>query len=493
MLKSWTSHADYQQFISDAVASLNDSQRKKLISYSDSIAKLTSLNLDPLAALLAPYYSHTGRPALHQPEIFRSFILMLDCRIYSIDLWVNTLMNDDILALLIGCKPDELPPLGSYYDFIDRLWLRHKKLDKSDRKHLYHFPKNKRPSKKPGKGKKLPNRHPQIVMKMVSYALVDKELPFHYEKLLQEIFSLIAIVPSIDLGLIPTGNLTVAGDGTCVHSHCDALGTKVCDCRKNGIYDCKCDRKFSDQDASYGWDSDLGAWYFGYTLYMLSTYNPIYHVDLPLHIRFLDAKRHDSVNAVVSLSEFRKLNPHIPIRNLCLDSANDNYPTYELCKGWDIIPFIDLNSNRGHPKSLPETMKFSKEGVPLCSAGLEMVYQGFCKGRSRHKWRCRAKCGLIDECPLDVPCSPSSYGRVVYTKPDWDIRLFPPVPRGSREWKDTYSSRTCSERVNNRVLNDYHLHDMGIRGKKRYSFITMMIGINIHLDARIKKAKMDAV
>ena len=137
-------------------------------------------------------------------------------------------------------------------------------------------------------------------------------------------------------------------------------------------------------------------------------------------------------------------------------------------------------------------MKFSKEGVPLCSAGLEMVYQGFCKGRSRHKWRCSAKCGVIDECPLGAPCSPSDYGRVVYTKPDWDIRLFPPVPRGSREWKDTFSSRTCSERINNRVLNDYHLHDMRIRGKKRYSFFTMMIGINIHLDARIKKAKIDA-
>ena len=92
MLKSWTSHADYQQFISDAVSSFNESQRKKFFSYSDTITKLTSLNLDPLASHLAPYYSHTGRPALHQPEIFRSFILMLDCGFNSIDLWVNTLM-----------------------------------------------------------------------------------------------------------------------------------------------------------------------------------------------------------------------------------------------------------------------------------------------------------------------------------------------------------------------------------------------------------------
>lgn len=42
---------------------------------------------------------------------------MLDCRVTSIDLWVKTLSNDDLLALLIGCPSDELPPLGSYYDF----------------------------------------------------------------------------------------------------------------------------------------------------------------------------------------------------------------------------------------------------------------------------------------------------------------------------------------------------------------------------------------
>jgi hypothetical protein len=151
------------------VASLNDSQHKKLISYSDSLAKLTSFDLDPLAVHLSPYYSHTGRPALHQPEIFRSFKLILDCGVCSIDSWINTLMQDDILTLLIGFKPDALPSLGSYYDFIDRLWLRHKNLDKADRKHLYRFSKNKRPSKKPGKGKKLPNRHPDIVENGVTH------------------------------------------------------------------------------------------------------------------------------------------------------------------------------------------------------------------------------------------------------------------------------------------------------------------------------------
>lgn len=83
------------------------------------------------------------------------------------------------------------------------------------------------------------------------------------------------------------------------------------------------------------------------------------------------------------------------------------------------------------------------------------------------------------------------YSNITST-PDWDIRLYPPVPRGTEKYRKTYNNRTSSERVNNRILNDYHLHDMKIHSKKRYSFFAMIAGINIHLDARIKKQKMDS-
>ncbi|MGL5389002.1 MAG: hypothetical protein ACRDCA_24560 [Serratia sp. (in: enterobacteria)] len=491
MLKHWTSHAEYQQSISQAVTDLSPSQLKKLSFYNDSLDKLTSLNLDPIGELLAPYYSYTGRPALHQPEILRSFILMMDQEVLSITNWVKLLHSDDLLSMIIGLTTEQLPPLGSYYDFIDRLWLRNSSLDRADSKRLFHFPKNSRPSKKPGKGKKLPNKHPQIVSKCVDFACSGNDFPFHYERLLQELFSLAAIVPSLQLGLIPDVPITIAGDGTCVHSHSDSLGRKVCDCRKQGIWGCKCDRRFPAFDASIGWDSDLNTWFYGYTLYALSTYNKELHVDLPLHLRFLDARRHDSIGGIIALHEFRLLNPDIPIRNLCLDSANDNYPTYQLCKDWDIFPFIDLNSNRGRPASIPGEILIDTDGTPLCQAGNRMVNWGISSVRKGRKWRCPLKCGKVQTCSCQGSCSTSDYGRVIYTKPDWDIRLYPPVPRGTKEYKETYKTRTCSERINNRILNDYHLHEMKIRGKKRYSFFAMIIGINIHLDARIKKTKLE--
>lgn len=487
MLKFWTSHKEYIDFLSNAASTLDASLRKKLNFHSNSIKKLTSLNLDPLRSVLEPYYSKTGRPALNQPEIFRSIILMLDMGETSLTKWVDTLLFDDLLAMLIGCSPNSLPPLGSYYDLIDRLWLRNTANDRLAQKKFYKYPKSSKPkSKAPGKNKKLPNKHPNVVKKVADFFLANKSFSCRYERLLQEIFSLIAIVPSIELGLISTENLTVAGDGTCVHCHSSSLGSKVCNCHENGIYNCKCDRKYSDIDATYGWDSDLNTWFYGHTLYALSIYNPVIKSDLPLLFRYTQAKRHDSVSGIVALAELREVFPELPISNICLDSANDNYPTYKLLKEWDINPFIDLNDNRGKPATLSKALRITDKGVPICIGDNEMIYNGFCKSRSRHKWRCPLACGKIDECIHKDQCSPSKYGRVIYTKPDWDIRLFTPVPRGTKEWKATYKTRTCSERINNRILNDYKLHQMRIRGKKRYSFFTMMIGINIHLDARIK-------
>jgi hypothetical protein len=148
MLNLWSSHAYYQHFISQSVLSFDESQLKRFSYFSNSIDKLTSLDLDPLADFLAPYYSSFGRPAIHQPEIFRSIILMLDQHYTSLTNWVELIKSDDLLALLIGCSPDSLPPLGSYYDFINRLWLCDSSFD-SDK--LYRYPKDSKPKgKAPG-------------------------------------------------------------------------------------------------------------------------------------------------------------------------------------------------------------------------------------------------------------------------------------------------------------------------------------------------------
>ena len=485
MLKNWTSHAEYQQFIISNLSNLNKINSKRILELESSISKLYCLDLDILGEILKPYYSNTGRPAALQPEIFRSFSLMLFQKETSITNWVKKLQYDELLSTCIGCTVGKTPSLSSHYDFISRLWMSNLA---SDRKRLKIVrPYKKKPSKvkSPGRNKKLPNKKFGSVKMICDFFENNRSFSLRAEKLLQHIFSLVAVEPSFNLNLINQENLTLAGDGTCVHCHSSYYGSKVCDCRKNGIYDCKCPRKLSDIDANWGWDSHENRWFYGYTLYALSTYNPKYKVDLPVYMRFVEASRHDSITGIVALAEFRELFPQFKISNYVLDSANDNYPTYELCSKWNINPFIDLNSkNKGNSK-YPTALSINEKGVPICIGGHEMIYNGFEKSRSRIKWRCPLACKKIESCSCTDQCSSSAYGRVIYTKPSWDLRLFTKIPRGSKQYKEIYKTRTCSERINNRILNDYKIHSLKIRGKKRYSFMTMIASINIHLDARI--------
>ncbi len=491
MLIHWQSHQEYLNFLHETKIHLDSSQRTRLhLEFQAVREKLRLLNLDPVMEYISSFYSHTGRPAKNQTQIIRSLVLMLMLGFTSLTAWVEKLRTDSLLAALAGSASPSLPPLGSYFDFIDRLWPQTKASQKTGRKDLFPADKNKKPSRKPAKGKKLPNKHTGITDSLADYAANHESSPFHYEERLQQFFRFAALIPFLKDGLIPTDGVTLSGDGTCVHSHASPYGHKACRCHENGIGHCSCRHHFSDPDADWGWDSDLETFYFGHTLYMLCSHNPDIGVDLPLHIRFLNARRHDSVSAC--LREFKTMNPDIPIKDLCLDSAHDNYAAYGLCRKWEIRPFIDLNQNRGRPKSIPDSVTIDKDGTPLCMAGLRMVNWGYCKQKHARKWRCPLACGKTDSCPCKEKCSSSSYGRCIYTRPDWDIRLYTPVPRGTKEYKEIYNNCTSCERVNNRVLNDYHLHDMGIHTRKRYSFFAMVICINIYLDARLKKRAKQA-
>lgn len=188
------------------------------------------------------------------------------------------------------------------------------------------------------------------------------------------------------------------------------------------------------------------------------------------------------------MAETRKLYPEFHFDKFIGDGAHDNYPTYELLDAWDIKAIIHLNEkNKGNFK-YPPPVKVNDNGAPVCLAGYSMVFWEYQKDRCRLKYRCPYALGRISSCPCKHQCSPSDYGRTVYIKPKWDLRLFTAIPRDSKQWKKLMKKRTSSERVNNRILNDYSLEQSDVRGKKRLSFWTMIHSFNIHLDARLKKS-----
>jgi len=471
LLGTWTPHADYQRQTAAALSEIAKSSPYALWEYQDPVSKVFILNLDPLKKLMLPLFSAIGRPSENQPGIFRSLVLMV-CLGFSLDKWIKKLPLNPVLRIACGFR-GKLPGVASYYDFINRLI----KLDEKPRNR----PKKRKPRKKHGK-KKLPPKRPGIVKKLVKEVLKGRRLNNRPERLLQEVFAAVAVKPSIDLGLIPQ-SVSISGDGTCIKTGASPYGVKTCECED---FRCNCPRRFSDPNATWGWDSHNELYFYGYTGYFISTYNKTEKLDLPLYLRLVDAKRHDSISAVAALAEFRDLYPNLTIENFISDSASDNYATYELLHNWGINAIIALNNtNKGNFK-YSERLTIDENGVPVCPGGYKMVYCGFCgSDRCRFKWRCPKACGK--SCDNCVGCSLTSYGRTAYTKPNWDLRLFTRIPRGSLKWKTLMKERTASERVNNRILNHYGIENSHVRGKKRISFFTTVAGLNIHLDAQLAK------
>ncbi|MDE6433969.1 MAG: transposase, partial [Lachnospiraceae bacterium] len=493
--ESWQNHDEYTTIVNTYGRRLSRNNPKYSFDFYDKERqKLLNLNLDPIAEYIAEFYSAGGRPAKNQAQILRSLILFTllfnktPART-SLTAWVRDILPHSIsLIILTGCtSADELPPLGSYYDFMHRFWLASRSI--YSRKSLLPAGKNgKKPDKIIGIDGKLADDSDGSLSTTDIVKKMENGLPAsdNPEAALQKIFFLLAVFPSVRLGLVDSANLTMSGDGTAVVSHASPYGKHLPSCGHSCPYRDTCGRHYSDPDAEWGWDSSKKAWYFGHTLYMLCCRNSKLKTELPLLMKFTSAKRHDSKNFLYAIDDFGRNAYGISPKNICLDSAHDNIPTYKLLERWDINALIDINGRAKASENAPDDITFNKKGHPLCRAGHEMCPWGNDPVKDAHKYRCPLRCGRISSCPYEGQCSPSSYGRTVYIKNHADLRFHPRIPRDSEQYKAIYSERTACERVNDRVLNDYCLQHLKIRGRDHFSFWAMLIGICIHLDARYK-------
>jgi hypothetical protein len=281
----------------------------------------------------------------------------------------------------------------------------------------------------------------------------------------------------------------VSGDGMVIETGASPYATKECDCHKKGIYNCDCPGRYSDPSANWGWDSYREKYVYGYSNYTFTTANGPY--DLPVYSTITQASRHDSVTHIYALYRMRNLYPEFNFAGDILDSAHDNYPTYELLNYWGIEPFIALNkTNTGNYKYTDCEIKINEDGVPVCKLGREMSYWGPDYERYRHKWRCpHAVCKSVN-CPY-YNRPEGDYGRTFYTKFDDDIRLFTETVRGSKKWKETMKKRSSSERRNSRVKEDYNLENDKVRSKSQWAIRTLMRDCALHADAWVKESEIE--
>ena len=486
---SWQSTTEYRAILKKKIKKLRKNMLHDIKKYKDIISKMENLSLDAARKSLVTLYSSTGRPAKNQAQILRSLILFTlllgkTAAKFSLTSWVNVeLPSSPLFIALIGCdNAESLPPLGSYYDFMNRCWQG----DRSKYSRNYAMPagKNgKKPKKNIGDDGKLEEESSYKTKPLSDDLIAGKPITDNPESILQDIFFQTAVMPSARLGLVDTANLTLSGDGTAVPSHNCPFGRHILSNSDEEL------RHYNDPDASWGYDSSKKTWYFGFSLYMLCCRNPHLKVELPLSISFTTARRHDSINFLYAYDHFSRHCHGIVPKNICLDSAHDNIPTYRLLDHFKINALIDINGRCNSSSIAPDDVTLDKEGKPYCMYGKKMVPWGNDPQKDAHKYRCPFKCGRIDSCPhAKECCGNGKYGRTVYIKNNGDLRFNTRIPRGSEEFKRIYRERTACERVNNRVLNDYQLQYLRIRGIDHFSFWAMLIGICIHLDARCKTA-----
>src|SRR5690625_1818741 len=162
------SHDEYLLFVSTEIESQNINTKFIKDFYFDTVAWISLIDLTQTAELLKHRYSSDprGRKPRNPCDMLRSLLLMHYQNITSVDKWVFILKTNPLIATLSGFTPGNVPGVGTFYDFFNRLWLSS----------TPHFSKNKKrklkkPRTKGKKNQKLAPKNPNIVQKLVNRAL----------------------------------------------------------------------------------------------------------------------------------------------------------------------------------------------------------------------------------------------------------------------------------------------------------------------------------
>jgi len=452
----------------------------------------------PILACL--YVPDQGRPARAPDEMLRAWLLMLECHITSVDVWVQRLREQPFYALLCGFESDQVPGVGTFYDFQDRLLQCAESV--LDRDCVPRRRSEQRKTSGTLRDKNNTAPHTQILDRLATRLLTRPArlvgfgqwhtnlavLPT-YQRILKAVFYTVFVSTSITQGLIDLTDLHIAGDGTHLATWANAHGHKLCTCdnrAKAPAEHCTCARRFHDPQASWGWDSYRERYVYGHGLYELTAYSLRHTCQLPLVVNVLDNHRHDSVAYLAAMYEAVDL-LGFPIHTASLDKAHDAVALYRLgAEHWHLDSVIPLNERHtGHCQFAP-ALRLTEDGSPICLAEQPLIYQGFCADRMRLKWRCPLAVHHrpLTDCPhFAHDCSDSPYGRTIYTYPQTNYRLFTRLPRGSLLWKLHADRRSCAERSVKRKKLDFGLDHTRLASRERWFFRVMLAAMCQHLDA----------
>ncbi len=450
---------------------------------------MASLNLDAAIKILERVYSPVHRRPARDPVCMLRFLLLMTLfKVASITSWIKQVRSVPFLAILSGFSPEDIPGVGTCYDFMRRI------IDGPYQKPCQHIVRrstltcgrHKRNIKSEKEARKQAKKDDQNPHQSNSEKLVQKLLPQaeqpradDFQKILEDLLIQIGVIPSIEQGLIQDlDHLIVSGDGSILISAASPHGKPTCSCRSEGIFRCQHDRYCTSPTATWCYDSYRNCFVFGDRYYHLVTSQNGH--DFPLLTCMPGGNESDytlsieDVDRILKAIRENSLTMHIAM--FCGDGHHDSYAHYEYFKVKQIIPLIPLaqKSTNAIPH-LPDShsssdspVRLDIDGTPLCPAGVKMRHHSYNKKKQTHIYNCPAKRNThrdgqciylthMEECPGKQDCAPDSpLGPLVYIKSDTDPRLYPPILRDSKRFKEIMKQRTATERCN--YLNDtYHL------------------------------------
>ena len=116
------SHADYQNFVITNLRKYYPNPDALARSTWDIIERFWNLDLSYTDEFMADKYSKFG-PAPRTPSCMqRSYLLSIDFKVTSLTEWSAQLKMNPLFAILSGFEVGNTPGVGTFYDFMKRMW-----------------------------------------------------------------------------------------------------------------------------------------------------------------------------------------------------------------------------------------------------------------------------------------------------------------------------------------------------------------------------------
>jgi Transposase DDE domain/Transposase domain (DUF772) len=244
--------------------------------------------------------------------------------------------------------------------------------------------------------------------------------------------------------------------------------------------------------------------WFGYKLHLLVDVK--HEVVLAYDVTDTKAGDNERIEALVGQAQANL--PEDRIETLAYDKAADDIKVHEALHDAGIKPLIrnracwpkDGDRERVIGGKIPLHVVHDEAGTVYCydttgpaPVRRAMTYAGHEKSRGTLKYRCPARVEGF-ACPSEEKCNAGkSYGMTVRVPQEIDLRRFPAIPRGTKQFERLYKGRTSVERVNARLKIFWGLDDGNVVGSRRFcAHVGAVLVVHLAFATRLAAAQRHA-